>query len=63
MAGKSKSIKFRWKTPDMRDYRTLSAFNLREARQMVNMLVNNYASGCRLPRGTIVERAPKEDAS
>lgn len=58
MAGKSKSIAFRWRTPDMRDYRTLHAYNLREARTVVNGIVHNHASNCRLPRGTIVERSP-----
>lgn len=62
MAGKSKSITFRWRTPDMKIFGTVHAINIRKARQMVNGYVNDGASNCRLPRGTIVERAPKEVA-
>lgn len=62
MAGKSKVIAFRYRTPEMNRYVRIEAYNLREARKLANYNYNgeSYVDTCgvRLPRGTIVEREP-----
>ena len=54
-----KEITYRYRTPTMSNWATVTCSNMTEARYIIRMQLNSFASeDFRLPRGTIIERAP-----
>lgn len=52
-----RSRTYRYRTPGMSDWATVTCFSLTEAKAIIRMELNSYSSDpFKLPRGTIIER-------
>lgn len=55
---KQKAITYRYRTPSMRDWSTVTCLNMTEAKYIIRMQLSNFApEDFKIPRGTIIERA------